>query len=41
MIFLDYFSRKHWIYFMKKKYEVYSNFVEFKALVENETKKKK
>jgi len=35
--FADDFSRKCWIYFMKKKDEVYSKFVEFKALAKNET----
>ena len=35
----DYF-RKTWIYFMKNKDEVFSKFKEFKALIENQTKKK-
>ena len=38
--FIDDFSRKTWIYFMKKKYEVFSKFKEFKSLIENHTKKK-
>ena len=38
--FIDDFSRKAWIYFMKKKDEVFSKFKEFKALIENHTKKK-
>ena len=37
---IDYFSRKAWIYFMKKKDEVLSNFKEFKALIENHTENK-
>jgi transposase InsO family protein len=39
-IFIDDYSRKNWIFFMKKKDEVLSRFVEFKALVENQTNKK-
>ena len=38
--FIDDFSRKTWIYFMKNKDEVFSKFKEFKALIENHTKKK-
>jgi hypothetical protein len=38
--FIDDFSRKTWLYFLKKKYEVFEKFKEFKALVENQTKKK-
>ena len=38
--FIDDFSRKTWVYFMKKKEEVFNNFKEFKALIENHTKKK-
>ena len=38
--FIDDFSRNTWIYFLKKKYEVFDRFKEFKALVENRTKKK-
>ena len=40
VIFIDDHSRKTWIFFMKKKDEVLSKFVEFKALVENQTNKK-
>jgi hypothetical protein len=29
------FSRNTWIYFLRKKYEVFDKFKEFKALVEN------
>ena len=38
--FIDDFSRKRWIYFLKTKDEVFSWFQEFKALVENSTRKK-
>ena len=38
--FIDDFSRKTWIYFMKNKEEVFSKFKEFKALIENHTEKK-
>jgi len=34
------FSRNTWINFLKKKPEVFNRFKEFKALVENQTKKK-
>jgi hypothetical protein len=33
--FIDDFSRNTWIYFLRKKYEVFDKFKEFKALVEN------
>ena len=33
--FIDYFSRKTWIYFLRKKSEVFERFKEFKYLVEN------
>ena len=38
--FIDDFSRNTWIYFLKKKSKVFDRFKEFKALVENQTKKK-
>ena len=38
--FIDDFSRKTWIYFMKNKDELFSKFKEFNALIENHTKKK-
>jgi transposase InsO family protein len=38
--FIDDFSRKTWIYFMRAKDEVFSHFQEFKALVENATRRK-
>ena len=34
------FSRNTWIYFIRKKYEVFAKFKEFKALVENKPEKK-
>ena len=37
--FIDDFSRKTWIYFLRKKSEVFGRFKEFKALVENQTEK--
>jgi hypothetical protein len=37
--FIDDFSRNTWIYFLRKKYEVFDRFKEFKALVENQTEK--
>jgi hypothetical protein len=37
--FIDDFSRNIWIYFLRKKYEVFDRFKEFKALVENQTEK--
>ncbi len=38
--FIDDFSRNTWIYFLKKKSEVFDRFKEFKALVENQREKK-
>ena len=38
--FIDDHSRKTWIYFLKTKDEVFSQFKEFKALVENLTGKR-
>ena len=38
--FIDDFSRKTQIYILKNKDEVFSKFKEFKALIENHTKKK-
>lgn len=37
VIFIDDFSRKTWIYFLKSKDEVFGSFQELKALVENQT----
>jgi transposase InsO family protein len=39
MTFIDDYSRRTWIFFMKTKDEVFSRFREFKALVENHTRK--
>ena len=33
------FSRNTWLYFLRKKYELFDRFKEFKALVENQIKK--
>ena len=38
--FIDDFSRNIWIYFLRKKSEVFVKFKEFKALVENQLEKK-
>ena len=38
--FIDDFSRKTWIYFLKSENEVFSKFKEFKASVENNTERK-
>ena len=38
--FIDDFSRNIWIYFLQKKFEVFSKFKEFKALVENQSEMK-
>jgi transposase InsO family protein len=38
--FIDDHSRKTWIYFLKTKSEVFKRFQEFKALVENQTRRK-
>ena len=38
--FIDDYSCKTWIYFLKSKYEVFERFKEFKALVENLFEKK-
>ena len=40
MLFVDDFSCKCWILFMHKKYQMFSKFCEFKALVEKDTGKK-
>ena len=38
--FIDDFSRNIWIYFLRKKSEVFSKFKEFKALVDNQSENK-
>jgi transposase InsO family protein len=40
VVFIDDFSQKSWIFFMKTKGQVFNRFQEFKALVENQTGKK-
>jgi hypothetical protein len=40
LIFVDYFSRFTWIYFLRKKYEVFQHFKDFKSLVETQSRKK-
>ena len=40
LTFIDDFSRKSWVYFLKNKSEVFSIFQIFKSLVENEFGKK-
>ena len=40
VIFVDDYSRKCWIFFMKKKDQTFTKFCEFKALVEKELGKK-
>ena len=37
LLFIDDFSRKTWVYFLKEKSEVFANFKKFKALVEKES----
>jgi hypothetical protein len=34
LTFIDDYSRKMWVYFLQEKSEVFSHFLEFKALVE-------
>jgi hypothetical protein len=38
--FIDDYSRKTWVYLLKSKDEVFSKFKEFKALIENLSKRK-
>ena len=38
--FIDDYSRKTWIYFLKTKDEVFGKFKEFKALIENHLKRR-
>ena len=38
--FIDDFSRKTWIYFLKAKDEVFGKFKEFKALIENHSQRR-
>lgn len=39
MTFIDNFSQKTWIYFLKSKNETFNKFKEFKALIEKQTRK--
>jgi len=39
VIFINDFSRKSWIYFLKAKNETFNKFLEFKALIENQNGK--
>jgi hypothetical protein len=39
VIFIDDFSRKSWIYFLKAKNETFIKYLEFKTLIENQTEK--
>ena len=40
LTFIDDFSRKVWVYFLKQKSDVFVNFKQWKALIENQTGKK-
>ena len=40
LIFVDHFSRFTWIYFLKKKSEVFQHLKDFKALVETQSENK-
>ena len=37
LTFIDDFSRNTWVYFLQEKYEVFSHFLELKALVEKKS----
>jgi len=37
LTFIDDYSRKTWLYFLQEKSEVFSHFLEFKALVEKKS----
>ena len=38
--FVDDFSRRVWIYYLRKKFEIFEKFKEWKAMVENQTGQK-
>jgi hypothetical protein len=38
--FIDDYSLNTWVYFLKSKYEVFGKFKEFKALIDNLSKRK-
>ena len=40
MLFIDYFTRMAWVFFLKEKLEAFNKFKAFKILVENETQAK-
>jgi transposase InsO family protein len=40
VLFIDDYSRKRWIYFLKAKDKLFNKFQEFKALVENLSERK-
>ena len=40
MLFIDYFTRMAWVFFLKEKSEAFDKFKAFKILVENETREK-
>ena len=40
LTFIDEYSRKTWIYFLKAKSEVFTRFQEFRALVEDQSRKR-
>jgi hypothetical protein len=40
VFFIDDYSKKTWIYFLKTKDEVFGRFQEFRALVQNQTGRK-
>ena len=39
VIFIDDYSRKYWIYFLKNKSETFDKFKEFKAFIEHQSNK--
>ena len=39
VLFIDDYSRKSWIYFLKAKSETFDRFKEFKILIENQTRR--
>jgi hypothetical protein len=38
--FIDDYSRKVWVYFLKKRSDVFVTFLQWKALIENQSRKK-
>ena len=40
LTFIDDFSRKVWVYFLKYKSDVFSSFKQWKTMIENQTGKK-